>query len=91
VVSGAKKGIGEKRRESGQLEKVRVTLDTHPLIDGLRITTARDEWPKVGETGENLALFGEDNIPVPYLEPLSETSYGAGPSGQLTQTVKRFP
>lgn len=60
------------------------------LIDGLRVTTARNQWPKLGETAENLALFGDDGVPLRYLRPLTQTQYGTDAAGKLTQTVKRF-
>ncbi|HET9960462.1 MAG TPA: RES domain-containing protein [Polyangiaceae bacterium] len=66
-------------------------LDANPLTDGLRVTTARDEYAKiVGETSENLVIYDKDSIPLPYLKPLTETVYGKAPDGRLTQTVKRL-
>jgi hypothetical protein len=65
-------------------------LDTVPLIDGLKVTTARDSWGHIGETGENLVLFGAEGVPLPYLVPLSETVYDVDPSGKLTQTVNHL-
>jgi hypothetical protein len=64
--------------------------DTLPLIEGLNVVTARDEWAKIGETGENLALFGVDGVPLPSLIPLTETVYGVDASGRLTQAVNHF-
>ncbi len=68
-------------------------VDGIPIIDGLRVQTARNEWPKIGETGENLVLFGHDNTIVRYLTPVTETTFsvGATPARTLGQTVKRFP
>ena len=60
------------------------------LIDGLKVTSARDEWAKIGETGENLALFGDDRVPLRCLRVLSQTQYGKDAAGKLTQNVKRF-
>ncbi len=67
-----------------------VLKDTLPLLEGLKVVTARDEWAKIGETGENLALFGADGAPLPSLAPLTETVYGLDASGRLTQTVNRL-
>ncbi len=64
--------------------------DTVPLIEGLKVVTARDEWAKIGETGENLALFGADGAPLPSLAPLTETVFGVDARGRLTQTVNHF-
>ncbi|HKU41204.1 MAG TPA: RES family NAD+ phosphorylase [Polyangiales bacterium] len=61
-----------------------------PQLDGLRVVTARDEYPKLGETGENLALFGEDNAPLGSLREVSQTHYDVNASGQLTQTVTKL-
>lgn len=68
-------------------------LDGIPLVDGLRVLTARNEWAKIGETGENLVLFGQDNTMIPYLAPVTETTFSVGPKPdqKLGQTVKRFP
>lgn len=65
--------------------------DELKLADGLEIVTARDEWAKIGETGNNLALFGADGKPVPSLKPRSVLAFGVGAAGQLEQTVTRFP
>lgn len=64
--------------------------DELPLAEGLKVVTARDEWAKIGETGENLALFGVDGVPLPSLVPLTETIYGVDAAGRLTQTVNHF-
>jgi hypothetical protein len=61
-----------------------------PLIDGLKVTTARDEWPTIGESGDNLALFGQDGRVLPYLVPLSETIFDVDAAGKLTQTVRHL-
>ena len=60
------------------------------LIDGLKVTTARNEWAKIGETAENVALFGDDGVPLRCLRALSQTHYGKDAFGKLTQNVKRF-
>jgi hypothetical protein len=64
--------------------------DSIPLIEGLKVVTARDEWAKIGETGENLVLFGADGLPLPALAPLTETVFSVDASGRLTQTVNRL-
>jgi hypothetical protein len=60
------------------------------LVGGLEVTTAREDWPTLGETANNLVLFGTDGLPLPLLRPLSMTSFDRAPTGRLEQTVTRF-
>jgi hypothetical protein len=65
--------------------------DELTLAAGLEVVTARDEWAKIGDTGNNLALFGPDGAPLRTLRPVSVLSFGIGPRGELQQTVTRLP
>ena len=62
---------------------IALALKENPYIEGIQIGSVRRDYPSIGDTNDNVVLFGPDNKPLKTLRADSTTLYYLDDAGQL--------